>query len=68
MERGEFNALGRSWLRALPYILTSAKTASLLTAGAVYGRLALPAVYDDVTYHLWALDYLEAYRSGGALC
>jgi hypothetical protein len=43
------------------------KTQMLMAGGAVYGRLAMPPVYDDVYYFVVALQGLQIFRDHGML-
>src|SRR5262245_36471347 len=45
--------------------LLALKTAVVLTDSTVFGRLAVPPVYDDVSYFIDALHRIDVFRGSG---
>src|SRR5258708_8879076 len=50
---------------ALVVLIILLKAAILLFRGETYGRLAIPPVYDDVTYFVDGLERVTAFEAGG---
>jgi hypothetical protein len=57
----------RGWdgAAALVVLIILLKAAILLFRGETYGRLAIPPVYDDVTYFVDGLERVIAFKAGG---
>jgi hypothetical protein len=57
----------RGWdgTAALVVLIILLKAAILLFRGETYGRLAIPPVYDDVTYFVDGLERVIAFKAGG---
>src|SRR5258708_23063092 len=50
---------------ALVMLIILLKAAILLFRGETYGRLAIPPVYDDITYFVDALERIVAFKTAG---
>jgi hypothetical protein len=67
VELGHMSRAIRYWdgAAALVVLIILLKAAILLLRGGVYGRLALPPLYDDVTYFVDALERIATFKTGG---
>jgi hypothetical protein len=66
-ETGYTGRIIRGWdgAAALVVLIILLKAAILFFRGETYGRLAIPPVYDDVTYFVDGLERVIAFKAGG---